>query len=92
MNQRGTTSSYQRWADAVGDQSYAFQRFLPFFEKSLKFTPLDQNLRFSNGTPEYDPNVLGNGSGPPSVTFSHYVQAFGTVATRGLLEIGIPII
>lgn len=90
--QRGTTSSYQRWADAVGDQSYAFGRFLPFFEKSIKFTPPDQNLRFSNGTPEYDPTVLGNGSGPLSLTFSHYVQAFGTWATRGLLEIGIPII
>ncbi|KAI4247654.1 MAG: hypothetical protein L6R42_009553, partial [Xanthoria sp. 1 TBL-2021] len=90
--QRGTTSSYQRWADAVGDQSYKFERFLPFFEKSLKFTPPDQNLRFSNGTPEYDPTVLGNGSGPLSLTFSHYVVAFGTWATKGLLEIGIPII
>ncbi|KAL8904945.1 MAG: hypothetical protein Q9207_002939 [Kuettlingeria erythrocarpa] len=90
--QRGTTSSYQKWADAVGDQSYIFTRLLPFFEKSIKFTPPDQNLRFSNGTPEYDPTVLGNGSGPLSVTFSHYVQAFGTWATRGLLEIGIPII
>lgn len=90
--QRGTTSSYQKWADAVGDQSYTFDRFLPFFEKSIKFTPPDQTLRFSNGTPEYDPTVLGNGSGPLSLTFSHYVQAFGTWATRGLLEIGIPVI
>ncbi|KAI4117406.1 MAG: hypothetical protein LQ345_002347 [Seirophora villosa] len=90
--QRGSKSSYQNWADAVGDQSYTFERFLPFFEKSITFTPPDQNLRFSNGTPEYDTTVLGNGSGPLSVTFSHYVQAFGTWATRGLLEIGIPII
>lgn len=90
--QRGTRSSYQRWADAVGDQSYSFDQFLPFFEKSLKFTPPDNNLRFANGTPEYDDKVLGNGSGPLSLTFSHYVQAFGTWATRGLQEIGIPII
>ena len=90
--QRGTRSTYQRWADAVGDSSYSFDQFLPFFEKSLKFTPPDNNLRFANGTPEYDDQVLGNGSGPLSLTFSHYVQAFGTWATRGLLEIGIPII
>ena len=90
--QRGTRSSYQRWADAVGDQSYTFDRLLPFFEKSLKFTPPDMNLRFANGTPEYDPTVLGNGSGPLSVTFSHYVQAFGTWATKGLTEIGLPIV
>ncbi|KAL8860930.1 MAG: hypothetical protein Q9178_002685 [Gyalolechia marmorata] len=90
--QRGTIASYQRWADAVGDQSYTFDRLLPFFEKSLKFTPPDESLRFANGTAEYDPTVLGNGSGPLSVTFSHYVQAFGTWATKGLQEIGIPII
>jgi choline dehydrogenase len=90
--QRGTKSSYQRWADAVGDQSYTFDRLLPFFEKSLKFTPPNMELRFANGTPEYDPTVLGNGSGPLSLTFSHYVQAFGTWATKGLLEIGLPIV
>ncbi|KAL8722177.1 MAG: hypothetical protein Q9225_001273 [Loekoesia sp. 1 TL-2023] len=89
--QRGTRSSYQRWADLVGDQSLTFDRLLPFFEKSLKFTP-PSNLRFANGTPEYDPSVMGNGSGPLSVTFSHYVQAFGTWATKGLQAIGLPIV
>ena len=43
--QRGTRSSYQRWADAVGDQSYTFDRLLPFFEKSLNFTPPDIEVR-----------------------------------------------
>ena len=90
--QRGTTSSYQRWADIVGDDSYTFDKFLPYFEKSLKFTPPANDLRFNNGTPEYDDTVVGKGSGPLSLTFSHYVQAFGTWATKGLQEIGIPII
>ena len=90
--QRGTRSSYQRWADLVGGESYTFDRLLPFFEKSMNFTPPDMDLRFANGTPEYDATVMGNGSGPLSVTFSHYVQAFGTWATRGLQAIGIPII
>lgn len=89
---RGTSSSYQRWVDLVGDTSYSFENLLPFFEKSIKFTRPDMNLRFTNGTPEYDPSVMGNGSGPLSVTFSHYVQAFGTWATRGLQQIGIPIV
>lgn len=89
---RGTQSSYKRWADLVGDQSYTFSEFLPWFEKSLKFTPPDMDLRFTNGTAEYDASVMGNGTGPLSVTFSHYVQAFGTWATRGLQAIGIPII
>ncbi|KAI9042663.1 GMC family oxidoreductase [Aspergillus affinis] len=90
--QRGTTASYKRWADAVGDQSYTFEKFLPFFEKSIRFTPPNMELRFKNGSAEYDPHVMGNGSGPLSVTFSHYVQAFGTWATKGLQAIGIPIV
>lgn len=75
----------------VGDQSYTFDQLLPYFEKSIKFTPPNNDLRFANGTPEYDPSVLGDGSGPLSITFSNYVQAFGTWATKGLLEIGLPI-
>lgn len=89
--QRGTEGSYDMWADAAGDDSYTFDNLLPYFEKSMNFTPPDANLRFANGTPEYDDTVLG-GSGPLSVTFSHYVQAFGTWATKGLEQIGIPII
>lgn len=91
---RGTNASYQMWADAVGDQSYNFENLLPWFEKSVNFTPPDQNLRFANGSPEYDASVMfdANNPGPLSVTFSHYVQAFATWTTKGLQELGLPII
>lgn len=91
--QRGTTGSYQKWADAVGDQSYAFKNFLPYFQKSVNFTPPNMSLRFANSTPEYDAKAAaGSGNGPLSVTFSNYAQAFGTWATQGFQQIGIPII
>lgn len=89
---RGSKASYQQWADTVDDQSFNFDNFLSFFEKSIKFTPPDMSLRFKNGTPEFDPHVMGNGLGPLSVTFTHYVQAFGTWVTKGLQAIGVPII
>ncbi|KAI0429010.1 glucose-methanol-choline oxidoreductase [Xylaria sp. FL1042] len=91
---RGTNASYQMWADAIGDQSYTFENLLPWFEKSVKFTPPDQTLRFANGTPEYDVSVFedARNAGPLSVTFPHYVQAFATWTTKGLLELGFPII
>lgn len=91
---RGTNASYQMWADVVGDQSYTFDNLLPWFEKSINFTPPDQNLRFVNGSPEYDVSVMGgaNTPGPLSITFSHYVQAFATWTTKGLLELGFPMI
>lgn len=87
--QRGTIGAYKQWADQVGDQSYAFEQFLPYFEKSLHFTPPNQNKRAQNSTPEYDLSTLGNGAGPLSVTFANYAQAFSSWAQKGLSEIGI---
>lgn len=87
--QRGTIGSYKQWADQVGDQSYAFENFLPYFEKSLNFTPPDQSKRAHNATPQYDLSTLGNGKGPLSVTFANYALAFSSWAQKGLAEIGI---
>ena len=90
---RGTVGSYQNWANAVGDQSYAWQNFLPYFQKSVTFTPPDMSLRFANSTPQYDAEAAAGGNkGPLSVTFTHYAQAFGTWATKGFEQIGIPVI
>ena len=86
--QRGTTESYKKWADMVGDDSYTFDQFLPYFEKSLHFTPPDQSKRAANATPDYDLKTIGNG-GPLSVTFPAYAGAFGTWVLKGLKEIGI---
>uniref|UniRef100_L7J8I6 Choline dehydrogenase n=1 Tax=Pyricularia oryzae (strain P131) TaxID=1143193 RepID=L7J8I6_PYRO1 len=78
---RGSVQSYKMWADLVGDESYEFESLLPYFEKSLKFTPPDTSRRFKNGSVDYDPTVLGDGQGPLSLTFSHYVQAFESSET-----------
>ncbi|KAI1172190.1 putative glucose-methanol-choline oxidoreductase [Nemania sp. FL0916] len=71
--QRATTGSYQVWADTVGDSSFEFQNFLPYFEKSVNFTG-PSNSRFVNSTPDFDPS------------------AFSSWVTKGLQQIGIPII
>lgn len=91
---RGTNASHQMWADTVGDQDYAWDNFLPWFQKSVNFTPPDMSLRSANGTPEYEASVmeLANKPGPLSVTYSHYVQAFATWTVNGLKELGFPII
>ncbi len=89
--QRGTVGSYQNWADAVGDQSYAWKNFLPYFQKSVTFTPPNTSLRFANSTPQYDAEAAAGGNkGPLGVSFSNYAQAFGTWATKGFEQIGIP--
>ncbi|KAK7973251.1 alcohol oxidase [Apiospora saccharicola] len=86
---RGT---YQMWADQVGNESYEFKNFLPYFEKSLNFTPPNTELRFPNSTPSYDASVLGDGSGPLHISFPNYAQVIATWAVRGLEAIGIPVI
>lgn len=87
--QRGTIGSYKQWADQVGDNDYAWEQFLPYFEKSLNFTPPNQSKRAANATVQYDSSVLGNGRGPVSVTYSNYAQAFSSWAQKAFSEIGI---
>ena len=71
-NLSGTTGSYKRWADAVGDSSYEFPNFLPYFKK-VNFTAPNYALR--GGPPvKYDPSAFsapGTG-GPLHVAFWNY--------------------
>ena len=85
---RSTKDAYKRWADQVEDQSYTFDNLLPYFEKSLDFTPPDSSKRFANATPQFDLSNLGKG-GPLSVTFSNYAQAIASYVQKGLQELGI---
>jgi choline dehydrogenase len=87
--QRGTIGTYQRWAEMVNDTSYEWDNFLPYFEKSLNFTPPDNQTRAQNATPSYDASNLGNGQGPLSVTFGRYAQAFSSWAQKTLVNFGI---
>ena len=87
--QRGTTEAYQKWADEVGDQSYTFDALLPFFEKSLNFTPPNNAKRGLNATPQYDAQSLGAGGQPLDITFPNYALSFSTWIQKGLEVIGI---
>ncbi|KAA8647953.1 GMC family oxidoreductase [Aspergillus tanneri] len=89
--QRGTKSAYNMWANTVGDASYTWENFLPYFEKSLHFTPADDTLRGANASVEYDATVLGNRQGPLSVTYPHYAQSFATWARKAFQEMGLKI-
>lgn len=75
------------WADQVGDDSYNYENFLPYFQRSQNFTPPDSR-RLANATPIYDTSVLGT-NGPLSIIFPNYAGAFGTWVERGLAAIGI---
>ena len=72
----------------VGDDSYTYENFYPYFKKSQNFTMPDMSRRIANSTPLYDDCVLGT-SGPLSVIFPNYAGAFGTWVRKGLAAVGI---
>ncbi|KAI0869671.1 GMC oxidoreductase [Hypoxylon argillaceum] len=86
--QRPTIGSGKMWADAVADDSYTFENMLPYYQRSICFTP-PSDLRFANSTPLYDNSVMGDCSGPLSVTYSKYANSFASWATEGLAELGM---
>jgi choline dehydrogenase len=44
----------------VGDESYMFDRMLPYFERSICFTPPNAELRFANSSQPYNASVMGD--------------------------------
>lgn len=79
---RGTTGSYQLWADTVADQDYTFANLLPYFIKSCHFTPPDlQKINTPNATILYDPSVFDNSKGGPlQVSYANWIDP----STNGL--------
>ncbi|KAI4604036.1 hypothetical protein KJ359_000163 [Pestalotiopsis sp. 9143b] len=87
--QRGTKQSYQKWADAVGDSSYSWDNWLPYFKKSIAFNP-PSNSRAANASAEYDATAFNTGAGPLQVGYANWAQPFSSWMEPSLNEIGIP--
>ncbi|TLD17693.1 uncharacterized protein PgNI_01248 [Pyricularia grisea] len=86
--QRGSKQTYQKWADAIGDDSYTWDALLPHFKKSVAFTPPGSS-RFKNASAEYNPEAFSSSGGPLRVTSANYAQPFSTWMEPALNEIGI---
>lgn len=88
MVRRGSEESYQKWADAVGDDSYTFCKFLPFFQKSVELIYPDNNARASNASICPNREAYGT-SGPLKVSFSNWANTIGSWAKLALAELGL---
>lgn len=89
---RGTTGSYQRWADLVDDQSFTFPNLLHYFQKSTHFTPPNQDKRdMPNATVQYDETAFNNSlGGPLQVSYPNYVDTTETWMAVALQSLGLP--
>ncbi|KAL8974484.1 MAG: hypothetical protein Q9197_001274 [Variospora fuerteventurae] len=87
--QRGTRGSYEQWANLTGDQSYAFDQLLPYFQKSPHFTPPDYVKRGAGSSVLYDPNAFSSAGGPLQVSYTNFYQPLSPFVKQGLQELGL---
>ena len=84
---RGTKGSYQLWADMVGDQSYTFDRILPYFKRSCTLTPPNlQKRNAPNATVLYNPFACDHG--PLQVSWGNWVDPAQSWLARALQATG----
>lgn len=86
---RPTIDSMQQWADTVNDSSYTFEETLPYYKKSIHFTPPNDKLRASNATAKYDADAFESNGGPLQVSYANYAQPFSSWMNKGMEAIGI---
>ena len=87
--QRPTVASLQQWADAVGDQSYTWDNFLPYYKKGTVLNAPNSQTRAQNATPQYNPSASSN-EGPLNIGFANYAQPWSSWLKMGLNAIGMP--
>ncbi|RAH73909.1 GMC family oxidoreductase [Aspergillus aculeatinus CBS 121060] len=82
------TGTMDRWAELVQDDSYTFDRVLPFFQRTTAFTPPDNAERPLNASAGYNPAAFAEG-GPLQVSYPVDSVAFSSWMERAMLDIGL---
>ncbi|RDA93887.1 hypothetical protein CP533_4550, partial [Ophiocordyceps camponoti-saundersi (nom. inval.)] len=89
---RATRGSLDLWSEIVGDDSYRFENLLPYYKRSLNFSPPRPHTRKENSSAVYyvprDFDLPGHG-GPVQIGFTNYVSAWSTWLENGLKSVGM---
>lgn len=89
---RGTADSYKQWADLVGDDSWTFDKLLPYFSRGITYSPVNSQLRAANASVPPPANPLAfQGSGPLHVSHPNFAQVFASYVDGAMEESGIPV-
>lgn len=85
---RPTYGAHQKWADAVGDQSYSWLNFLKYYTKSTHLnTPNYAKRNMPNSTFIYDPFPWSNG--PLEVSYATWVDPTITWLAKAIRSLGL---
>jgi len=60
------------WAENVGDDSYQWASMLPYYQKSVKYTTPNEQLRLSNTTTPSDAGGFKHADGPLHVRYAYF--------------------
>jgi choline dehydrogenase len=86
LYQQPTVDSMQRWADEADNQNYSFENMLPYFKKSVHYTPPNQKL-YTNSSNTQTADAFSPHGGPLEVTFGSLVNAFGTWCQKAFINL-----
>ncbi|KAI4191038.1 MAG: hypothetical protein LQ348_003562 [Seirophora lacunosa] len=87
-----SVGSYEQWAEQVGDDSYLFDNFKPYFQRSATLTEPNLAKRYpTNGTVEFDATSFNNTiGGPLQVSWANWATPIGSWGQIALASAGIP--
>lgn len=88
VHHRGSTGSYKKWADTVGDQSYTLDNLTPYFKRAVTFTP-PQDRSLDNITTNYDESDFSNDGGPVQIGYGQWVTVWGSFMEKAMQALGI---
>lgn len=87
---RTTKGGYDQWVDKVGDDSYEWDAFLPYLEKSVNFTAPNLAKIGAKAAIPYDPSVYSSAGAPLHVSYPNYFQPFDPFIQKAFLANGVP--
>lgn len=79
----------QLWADLVDDQSYTFDKVLPYYKRTVQFGPPRHELRSANATAQYALSAFSDDGQPLQVSYPNYAMSFSSWMKDGMRAIGI---
>lgn len=89
LSGRGPVGTYQQWANIVGDQSWIFSKILPYFQKSVIFTPPDLAKRRGGGAVFYDPAAFSPTGAPLHVSYTNYWAPIADFLRNAFISLGL---
>ncbi|VBB75829.1 Putative GMC oxidoreductase possibly involved in aflatoxin biosynthesis, member of the aflatoxin cluster [Podospora comata] len=87
---RGSKGAYKKWAEQVGDDAYTWDNWLPYFQKSVKFSGPNTNPRPANATAVNNLSAFSESGGPVHVAYPYWTNAISSWVDKALAKLGFP--